>query len=132
MIPGACLLDTSMAIDLLHDEPSARRRVAEAEAVFLSPVVVGELFFGAEGAPAPDAERAAVRRFIEDFSLLPDDVQTAETYARLKCDLRRRGRPIPDNDLWIAASAVRHGLTLASRDRHFEAVAGLSLDRWDD
>ncbi|HYX24501.1 MAG TPA: PIN domain-containing protein [Thermoanaerobaculia bacterium] len=48
----------------------------------------------------------------------------------MKTLLRRKGRPIPENDLWIAASARRHGLTLASRDSHFEHVEGLGLEVW--
>jgi tRNA(fMet)-specific endonuclease VapC len=51
-------------------------------------------------------------------------------YGSVRIALRRKGRPIPDNDTWIAAVALQHGLVLASRDSHFEQVEGLRLDRW--
>jgi tRNA(fMet)-specific endonuclease VapC len=58
------------------------------------------------------------------------DTATARQYGRIKNALRARGRPIPDNDIWIAAIALQHDLTLLSRDRHFGAVAGLVVETW--
>lgn len=131
MSRGAYLLDTSMAIDLLHNEPNAVRGMADAEQLFLTAIVLGELYLGAEGAPTPADEHRKVDSFVAAIPILPFDLDTAKTYAALKYGLRRRGSPIPDNDLWIAAAAVRHGVTLAARDRHFEVVNGLSIDRWE-
>ena len=51
-------------------------------------------------------------------------------YGEIKARLQTLGRPIPENDLWIAAAALRQGLTLASRDRHFRLVDGLDLEPW--
>ena len=51
-------------------------------------------------------------------------------YGEIKTALRRLGRPLPENDIWIAAIAIQHGLTLVSRDAHFDHLVGLSLDRW--
>jgi tRNA(fMet)-specific endonuclease VapC len=48
----------------------------------------------------------------------------------IKAALRTSGRMIPDNDIWIAASAMQHGLTLATRDQHFQAVDGLQTVSW--
>lgn len=50
----------------------------------------------------------------------------------LKAALRAQGTPIPENDLWIAALVRQHGLTLVSRDEHFDAVPGLAIERWED
>ncbi|MEO1367025.1 MAG: PIN domain-containing protein [Acidobacteriota bacterium] len=44
--------------------------------------------------------------------------------------MRQRGRPIPENDMWIAASALQHNLALATRDSHFQTVEDLSVVRW--
>ncbi|MFH7327123.1 PIN domain-containing protein, partial [Desulfurivibrio sp. C05AmB] len=59
--------------------------------------------------------------------LLPVEEETAEFYAQIFADLKLRGRPIPTNDLWIAASAMQHGLALATYDDHFSSVSGLLL-----
>ena len=131
MTDGDFLLDTNIAVALFRSDAVASRHLAAARAVFSTAVVVGELCYGAEKSNRPADERRLIDGFVRGTPLLPQDLDVAEVYGRLKNDLRRRGRPIPDNDLWIAAAAVRHGLTLASRDRHFEAVTGLSLDRWD-
>jgi tRNA(fMet)-specific endonuclease VapC len=128
---GAYLLDTSVAIDLLRHDPVAEGRRADADEVVLSLVVAGELYLGAENSTDP-GEHRKIDEFLDSVAIVADDVETALTYARIKYDLRRRGRPIPDNDLWIAAAAIRHGLILATRDRHFEAVTGLDIDRWED
>jgi tRNA(fMet)-specific endonuclease VapC len=58
------------------------------------------------------------------------DAITAQHYGRIRNDLRAIGRPVPENDLWIAAIARQHGLTLVTRDQHFQHIVGLSLEMW--
>jgi tRNA(fMet)-specific endonuclease VapC len=55
------------------------------------------------------------------------DDETAEYYAKVFCDLKKKGQPIPTNDMWIAASAMQHGLWLLSGDEHFRIIDGLLL-----
>ena len=57
------------------------------------------------------------------------DEETAEFYARVYWDLKRKGKPVPTNDLWVAASAMRHGLALFSYDEHFDNIDGLILHK---
>lgn len=61
--------------------------------------------------------------------LLPDE-GTAEHYGDLKAELARLGKPIPDNDLWVAAMARQYDLPLATRDAHFAQVPGLQTLAW--
>lgn len=69
--------------------------------------------------------------FVTGRSILPCDWQTAREYGRLKHYLRARGRPIPDNDIWIAAIAKCYGLILVSRDRDFQEMGGeLTVAEW--
>ena len=49
---------------------------------------------------------------------------------KVKDELRQKGRPIPENDIWIAAIAREHKLVLATRDKHFDQVEGLKVDKW--
>ena len=58
------------------------------------------------------------------------DEQTANEYGLIKISLRAKGRPIPDNDAWIAALARQYNLPLATRDEHFAEVEGVVLERW--
>ena len=55
------------------------------------------------------------------------DDETSEYYAQVFSELRQKGRPIPSNDLWLAASALQHGLALATYDEHFSNISGLLL-----
>ncbi len=58
------------------------------------------------------------------------DEETADTYAQVRAELRRAGRPIPENDVWIAALARQHGQEVVSRDGHFDSVEGLRRISW--
>jgi len=58
------------------------------------------------------------------------DLRTAHQYGIVKELLRRKGRPIPENDVWIAATALLHGLPLVTRDAHFAHVDGLVVEVW--
>lgn len=97
---------------------------------FFSPTVVGELLFGAARSRQPEINRTRVERLIALCPLVPQDLDTAHRYGVLEAELRRIGRPIPENDLWIAAGALQHGLILATRDRHCEHVEGLAVEVW--
>ncbi len=68
--------------------------------------------------------------FADDCAVRPCGRATARRYAAIKNELRRQGRPIPENDLWIAATALEHGLLLVTRDEHFQHIGGLEIERW--
>ncbi|MEM9558170.1 MAG: PIN domain-containing protein [Acidobacteriota bacterium] len=71
-----------------------------------------------------------MEQLIEVCPVVPHDLVTAARYGQLKADLREKGRMIPENDLWIAASALRHEMTLVTRDRHFDAIDALAIETW--
>ncbi len=62
--------------------------------------------------------------------MLVPGVDTALNYGQIKNELRSKGKPIPENDVWIAALAIQHGLTLLSRDPHFQNVSNLVVEAW--
>ena len=104
--------------------------IAAAEEVFIPAVVIGELFYGAKksGRPAENSHR--IEEFAADNAVLSCDAETARLYGEVKSVLQRKGRPIPENDIWIAATALQHDLILVSRDEHFEAAEGVRRERW--
>ncbi len=93
-------------------------------------VVVGELFYGAYRSRRFDENMTRVEEFASGSPVLACDAVTARHYAQIKNRLREAGRPIPENDIWIAAIARQHGLTLVSRDSHFAAVQDLEVAAW--
>lgn len=117
-------LDTSVAIDVLADR--AESLTSQPITEFLLPVpVVGELRYGALNSRHAEENLAEVERLVARCRILDITLATAEVYARLRLDLKKKGKPIPENDLWIAALCVEHQVKLAAMDSHFDAVDGL-------
>lgn len=106
-------------------------RVRRAEGIILSTVVAGELLFGFRAGTRFDENQRQLRRFLDNpyVSVLPVSLVTADRFARIGASLRAKGRPIPTNDMWIAAHAQESGAELLSADEHFEAVDGLAWAR---
>jgi tRNA(fMet)-specific endonuclease VapC len=102
-----------------------------AQAVLLTPVVIGELLDGFKGGKREDANRDLLDRFRAKprTVCLPITDETAEWFAQIKQHLKRSGKPIPLHDVWIAASCLEHGASLSTLDAHFGYVAGLRLCR---
>ena len=71
-----------------------------------------------------------MEEFTAASNVLPVDAGVARRYGEVRDGLRRIGRPIPENDIWIVATALGYGLVLVTRDSHFEHVEGLRVDKW--
>lgn len=122
-------LDTSVAIDVLAGR--AESLTAQATTEFLLPVpVVGELRYGALNSRNADENLAEVERLVARCRVMDITLATAAVYARLRLQLKTRGKPIPENDLWIAASCVEHDVRLAAVDGHFDAIDDLQRFVW--
>jgi tRNA(fMet)-specific endonuclease VapC len=121
-------LDTNAYSALRRGHSAVVRHVREAEDVLVSAVVAGELLFGFRNGSRYAENLRALEEFLEDptVHLLPVTWDTADFFGLVSAALRTQGRPIPTNDIWIAAHALEAGAVLLSSDRHFEAVAGLS------
>jgi tRNA(fMet)-specific endonuclease VapC len=114
-------LDTSVAIAILADR--AHILLAGPDVAFLLPVpVVGELRYGALNSRRSAENLAEVERLVNRCRVLDITETTAVTYARLRVGLKAKGRPIPENDLWIASLCVEHQVKLAAVDGHFDVV----------
>ena len=127
---GKYLLDTNIVIAMFADEEEIQERRQNADKVFLPSPVVGELCYGARKSSRPIENLTRVNRLIQDFRVIPCNLETARWYGIIKDNLRRRGRLIPDNDIWIAAIAMQRGLILVTRDSHFDEVESLQIERW--
>jgi len=105
-------------------------RLDRASPVFIPTIVLGELFFGAAKSGRPVENAAKVDRIAAANSILACDLQVTREYGRLRQDLRAKGRPLPENDVGIAATANCHQLIVATRDRHFSEIQGLATATW--
>ena len=127
---GRFLLDTNVIIALLNGEEAVARHFRQDPEAYLPVIAVGELFYGARRSARAEANVRRVEDIIRVAAVLSCDKLTAEYYSKTKDLLRSKGRPIPDNDLWIAAISQQHALTLITRDQHFWQIPGLALDTW--
>jgi tRNA(fMet)-specific endonuclease VapC len=124
------IVDTK-ALSAAADEDSAVFEMfARAEQVVLPVVVLGEYRYGI----AQSRHRARYKRWLEgliaDCRVLEIDEGTTHHYATVNVELRRVGKPIPTNDLWIAALCRQHLLPVLSRDKHFDLVSGIRRLTW--
>jgi tRNA(fMet)-specific endonuclease VapC len=127
---GRFLLDTNIVIAILEEDDSITRHIVPEMHIFLSSTVLGELLYGAyhSARVRQNVERAKALAAV--IPVLPCDAQTADAFGILKNQLRKKGRPIPDNDIWIAAVAYKRQLTLITRDQHFKQIESLNSYIW--
>lgn len=122
------LLDTNRYTDLDRGVPEVVKQVESAAELYLSFITLAELHAGFRNG----SRRAENQRRLERLLALPGvsvfypDEDTVDRYADLNVQLRRQGTPIPDHDIWIAALAMQHDLTLYARDKHFDHLPQLS------
>ena len=128
-MPGKYLLDTNIVIALFSGERQISERLGQAE-IFVASTVLGELYYGARKSAHRAANLAKVEQFATAIEVLSSDAVTARLYGEVKERLRTKGRPIPENDIWIAAAAIQHHLILATRDEHFAEIDNLSREKW--
>jgi tRNA(fMet)-specific endonuclease VapC len=124
------LLDSSVVIPHLRGHLDLAAQVASNEPLFLPLTALGELYKGAFKSNQPQKNRLLLETFLQTVALLHPDTATAVHYAQISVDLERKGTPIPENDIWIAAVALECAMPLATRDAHFNHVTGLQLLRW--
>lgn len=127
---GRYLLDTNIIIALFADEKDVRENLAAAEEVFLPTIALGELYYGGRKSGKPRENLDRIDELAAASVVLVCDTQTARHYGDTKNRLRLRGQPLPENDIWIAALALQHNLTLVTRDGHFQAIEDLKTTTW--
>lgn len=121
-------LDTNRYTDWWAGNEAVIAAVANAPEIYLPFVVIGELRGGFLRGSRSAENEAALQRFLHERTiqvLYPDDL-TTRIYAAVYAQLKGQGTPIPTNDMWIAALALQHGLTLYARDKHFDHLPQLT------
>jgi tRNA(fMet)-specific endonuclease VapC len=129
------LLDTNAYSGMMRGDESVVHHVVRAQQILLSSIVAGELLFGFRQGTRLKKNLAELEAFLENpnVSLLPVTMTTADRFGRIAVALRAKGKPIPTNDIWIAAHAFEAGADLLSFDKHFAHIDGLAwLDLSDE
>ena len=129
MIPRL-LLDTNALSDFAESEPAIMELLAEVQVLALPVVVVGEYRFCIAQARNVADYHLWLERLITQTDVLNITDETTIHYAEVRLDLKRIGRPIPMNDVWIAALCRQHELPILSRDQHFDVVPRIKRLAW--
>jgi tRNA(fMet)-specific endonuclease VapC len=127
---GRYLLDTNIIIALFAEEALVKTNLGQASTVFIPSIALGELYYGARKSGRTQANLSLIDELVSNSSILVCDTETAQQYGQVKNELRRKGRPLPENDIWIAALALQHDLILVTRDAHFQEVNNLQVVAW--
>ena len=107
-----------------------RENLSKSSEVFIPVIAVGELYYGAWKSKRVYENLAHIHEFVTHNVIMGCDSETARFYGEIKNRLRLRARPIPENDIWIAAIALQHDLRLATRDMHFKEIEHLRIEKW--
>ena len=125
---GRFLLDTNIIIELFSNNQKIAERLKNSLKFFIPCISIGELYFGAFNSRNPKNNIKIIEEFMRENKILPCDSVTAKKYGQIKTKLKEIGKPIPENDIWIAALSMQYNLTLITRDSHFQHIAGLEYE----
>jgi tRNA(fMet)-specific endonuclease VapC len=124
------ILDTNALSAAAELEPAALQILAQADDVAVPVIVLGEFRMGIAQSRHRATYEAWLQDWVADVRVLNVEEQTARRYAEIALELERKAKPIPSNDIWIAALCRQGSLPLLSRDRHFDHVDGLQRLDW--
>lgn len=127
---GDFAVDANAYVAFAAGHPEVISHIGQAGVVYLPSIVLGELLFGAANSGRVERNRELVLGFASQCETVDVTPEVAARYARVRISLRKKGKPIPENDLWIAATCLEKGIPLLTADAHFDQVEGLALRRW--
>ena len=122
------LLDTNVVVDLFRNKLQTIDRLVKIKQLNISAVVFGELIYGAENSANREKHLKQLSAFSKSCSILPITKATSKIYGKIKTQLKAKGKPIPENDIWIAAHAIEHNSVLLSNDKHLKLIEGLLIE----
>lgn len=124
---GKISLDTNIVIRLFKNDSLVIQKLASNISVYLTVPVIAELLYGAENSARREENLINYNKFIDACNILTITRGTAEQYSKIRMQLKKQGNPIPENDLWIAASCIENQISLITDDGHFETIEKLTL-----
>lgn len=123
----ACLLATNIVIDIFRGRKEIADEITKFEKVYVPIPVPGELYLGAENSSRKAHHLAQIDVLLSLSETIYTSNETAKIYGMIKVQLKKKGKPIPENDIWIAALAMEHDLPLITRDHHFTHLPELVI-----
>ena len=123
------LVDTNVIIRFFKGETELFPLFDELDNLYVSSISVGELMYGAELYKRSDFNRDNYFCFCEQMKVIAPDLEIAKSYGKIKASLKAKGKPIPENDIWIAATCHAAGLTLVTADSDFDFIDEIRVEK---
>ena len=130
MTGSRILLDTNIISAWLKGETAIADKINQSLEVYIPIQVLGELYFGAQYSTQLELNLRNIQKLANNYTVLNTDRETAIIYGVIKAALKKKGRPIPENDIWIASIAQQYQLILITRDKHFNEINSLEIENW--
>ena len=124
------LLDINIVIEVFDGNKEIANKINKLPEFYISAVVPGELYIGVNRVENKAKHLKKLNEFLELCSVLNIDSVTAKYYEEAIAALYKKGKQLPVNDVWIAATALQHNLTLVTRDHHFNEIEELKTKAW--
>jgi len=124
---GDYILDSNIVIDIFRNDLETIERVRQLGSIYVPVIVLGELYYGANKSNSTPKRTLEIEQLKRTVNLLEVTEKTAKIYGEIKNQLSQKGKPIPENDIWIAAIAKEAGLPLLTKDKHFQEVDGIQV-----
>ncbi len=123
------LMDTNIYSHALRGNPDVTAVLRQVSHIGFAAISIGELLSGFKGGRREQENRRELMKFLDSPRVTVYSISevTAEYYSHILNQLKKKGNPIPTNDIWIAAVAFQHGLPIYTMDQHFSCVEGLLL-----
>jgi len=121
------VLDTNIVIDFFKNEEQVISMLKNYNTYYLPVTVCGELLFGAINSEKKQQNLKQTRQFFKTCKILNNTMDVANAYSEIRFELRKKGKPIPENDIWIAAACLISDLPLYTKDGHFGYINKLKL-----
>ena len=123
-------LDTNIIIEVFDGNKAIADNINKLENFYISSIVLGELYVGINRMTNKSMHLKKIVSLLDLCTVIDVDSITAEYFGEITAALYKKGRPVPSNDIWIAASSKQHELTLVTRDKHFSEIQGLDIISW--
>jgi len=127
---NSILVDTNIIIDVFDGNKRIADKLNELPIINISSTVLGELCVGINRVINKEKHLKRLQKFLQLCSVLDVDIETARYYGEIVTALFKKGKPIPSNNVRIAATALQHDLLLISNDKYFKGVEGLRYEGW--
>jgi tRNA(fMet)-specific endonuclease VapC len=124
------LLDTNIVIAIFDGNSDYANKISKEEYLYLPSIVLGELYTGVNRVSNKAKHLKKLTNFLTLCTVIDVDSTTSKYYGEIIADLFKKGKPIPTNDVWIAAIAMQNEFTLISSDKHFKEIEGLTVKKW--